>query len=65
MSEDWGKMPSHNVLFLDQDVRADRPCLVEEGRATCTEEFRDVDSRCADELILAAHREFLCRHGVV
>jgi len=52
-------------LFFDQDGRADCPCLVEEGRTTRTEEFRDVDSRHADELILAAHRDFVRRHGVV
>jgi len=60
-----GKTPSDNVLFFDQDVRADCPCLVEESRTTRTEEFRDVDSGRADELILAAHRDFVRRHGIV
>ena len=59
-----GRAPSHNILFFDQDVRANRPCLVKEGRTTCAEEFRDVDSGCADELILAAHRNFVRRHGI-
>jgi len=42
-------------LFIDQDVRANYPRLVEEGGTTRTQEFRDVDARCADELILAIH----------
>lgn len=63
MSEDLGKTSSRNALFFDQDIRPNRPRLVEEGRTTCAEEFRDIDSRHADELILAAHRYFLCGHG--
>jgi len=52
-------------LFLDQDVGADCPCLVEESRTTCAEEFGDVYSRCTYELILAADRNLVRRHGVV
>jgi hypothetical protein len=61
ISEDWRKVPSDHTPFFDQDVRADCLCLVEEGRTTCTEEFWDVDGGCANELIFAAHRNFVCR----
>ena len=62
ISKAWGKTPRRNALFFDEDVRADRPGLVEEGRTTRTEEFRDVDGRCTDELVFAAHRDLVCGH---
>ena len=60
MSESWGKTARRNVLFFDEDVRTDRQGLVEEGRTTCTEEFGNIDRRCTDELVLAAHGDLVC-----
>ena len=60
ISKVWGKTPRRNALFFDKDVRADRPSLVEEGRTTRTEEFRDVDGRYTDELVFAPHRDLVC-----
>jgi len=62
ISEAWGKTPRRNALFFDKDVRADRPCLVEESGTARTEGFRDVDGRCTDELVFAAHRDLVCGH---
>jgi len=50
--------------FFDQDVRTNRPGLVEEGRTTCAEEFWDVDSRHANELVFAAYGNLVCRHDI-
>jgi len=64
ISEAWGKTPRRNALFFDEDVRADRPGLVEECRTTRTEKFRDVDGRCTDELVFSAHRDLVCGHDI-
>jgi len=60
ISEGGGKTPRRHALFFNEDVRTDRPGLVEESRTTGTEEFWDVDRRCTDELVLAAHGDLVC-----
>jgi hypothetical protein len=51
-------MVSDEILFVDQDVRAECPRFFEESRATRAEEFGGIDARCADKLVAAAHMYF-------
>ena len=63
LSNDWGTS-SYHVLFFDQGVRANCPCIFEQSRTTRTEEFRYVDCIYADELVFAAHRNLVRGHDI-